>query len=64
MAKEAERLLTGAGWLPEPLRHAEIEMATDAQSGDAEALPDFLGEDEDEASAENEDDQSRMAEAE
>src|SRR5271166_113538 len=35
MAKEAERLLDGAGWLPEPLRLAGIE--TDAPTGEAEA---------------------------
>ena len=37
MAKEAERLLDGTGWLPEPLRLAGAEPA-----GEAEALPDFL----------------------
>ncbi len=51
MAKESERLLTGTGWLPEPLRLAEIEMAADAPTGEAEAPPDFLAEDEDEAAA-------------
>ena len=64
MAKEAERLLAGAGWVPEPLRLAEIEMAADAPSGDAEVLPDFLGEDEDEASAEIEYEQTPMVAAE
>jgi ParB family chromosome partitioning protein len=50
MAKEAERLLDGTGWLPEPLRTAE---ATGADAGDAnanagdEALPAFLTDDED-----------------
>jgi ParB family chromosome partitioning protein len=48
MAKEAERLLDGTGWLPEPLRLADVEAASDAQADDAEALPDFLaGEDDD-----------------
>jgi ParB family chromosome partitioning protein len=48
MAKEAERLLDGTGWLPEPLRLAEVEAASDAQTDDVEALPDFLaGEDDD-----------------
>jgi len=52
MAKEAERLLDGTGWLPEPLRLAEIEMAADAPTGEADALPDFLaGEEEEEATA-------------
>jgi ParB family chromosome partitioning protein len=37
MAKEADPLLDGTGWLPEPLRLAGTEPA-----GKAEALPDFL----------------------
>mgnify|MGYP001409372280 CR=1 FL=1 len=46
MAKEAERLLDGAGWLPEPLR-------LDDDSAAIEALPDFLagGDEEREADA-------------
>jgi ParB family transcriptional regulator, chromosome partitioning protein len=54
MASEAERLLDGAGWLPEPLRLAEIETAAEVQSDEAEtvALPDFLAGEEDEAAAE------------
>jgi ParB family chromosome partitioning protein len=50
MAKEAERLLEGTGWLPEPLRLADTEpstQATDEGETGAEALPAFLaGEDE------------------
>lgn len=51
MAKEAERLLADTGWLPEPLRLADIEVdpASDAESGgEAEGaeLPDFLSTDE------------------
>ncbi len=44
MAREAERLLAGTGWLPEPLRlpQAEAEPETDGQVAD---LPDFLAED-------------------
>ncbi|MDO7837327.1 ParB/RepB/Spo0J family partition protein [Sphingobium sp. HBC34] len=38
MAREAERLLEGTGWLPEPLRLPVIEP-TEAEVGD---LPDFL----------------------
>lgn len=50
MAREAERLLADSGWLPEPLRMADLEPAlpiTDAAPGgeDTEALPAFLGED-------------------
>ena len=42
MAREAERLLEGTGWLPEPLRLAETEGVTDVAGGEAEALPAFL----------------------
>ena len=48
MAKEAERLLDGTGWLPEPLRLVEVDA--DTTDGDAaeetEALPEFLADDE------------------
>jgi len=44
MAKEAERLLADTGWLPEPLRLADVELAPDA--AEPEALPAFLDEDE------------------
>ncbi len=53
MAKEAERLLAGTGWLPEPLRMADAGDVT--HEGDAtvdaegEALPDFLAGDDEEA---------------
>ena len=46
MAKEAERLLEGTGWLPEPLRTA-VTMAADGEAAkDGEALPAFLSDDE------------------
>jgi len=52
MAKEAERLLVDTGWLPEPLRtsgtEAEPAHTELAASGEGEALPAFLA-DEDEA---------------
>jgi ParB family chromosome partitioning protein len=57
MAREAERLLDGAGWLPEPLRVAQTGMEADApigEVGEAEALPDFLGEDDAQLEAEEE----------
>ena len=41
MAKEAERLLDGTGWLPEPLRGG-IEEPVSEESGPVEELPDFL----------------------
>jgi ParB family chromosome partitioning protein len=50
MAKEAERLLDGTGWLPEPLRLAGSEPAVVGEpTGEAEGLPDFLAGDEDDA---------------
>ena len=54
MAKEAERLLEGTGWLPEPLRLPE-ETSIDASAATAEieALPAFLS-DEDEKAADAE----------
>ncbi|MEA2947808.1 MAG: ParB family transcriptional regulator, chromosome partitioning protein, partial [Alphaproteobacteria bacterium] len=49
MAKEAERLLDGTGWLPEPLRtqDAAVTESTDGDpAGDDDTLPAFLSEDE------------------
>ncbi len=54
MAKEAERLLEGTGWLPEPLRtvQPDAEEAGDTASGEEESLPEFLaGEPEDDGEA-------------
>lgn len=46
MAKEAERLLDGSGWLPEPLRMDRVEADTDdAGDGGSDDLPAFLSED-------------------
>ena len=44
MAKEAERLLDGTGWLPEPLRtvDAAAAQAGDAASDEGNSLPAFL----------------------
>ncbi|OJU35765.1 MAG: DNA-binding protein [Alphaproteobacteria bacterium 65-37] len=42
MAKEAERLLDGAGWLPEPLRLTDSEYLSDTPAESAEELPAFL----------------------
>ena len=53
MAKEAERLLDGTGWLPEPLRGSGLDDAPNAPSEDSDALPEFLiGDDGDEAASE------------
>jgi ParB family chromosome partitioning protein len=49
MAKEAERLLEGTGWLPEPLRISGTEGADAANvdaAGTEKALPAFLTDDE------------------
>jgi ParB family chromosome partitioning protein len=42
MAKEAERLLDGSGWLPEPLRLPNIEGTLETASDEVAALPEFL----------------------
>jgi ParB family chromosome partitioning protein len=57
MAKEAERLLDGTGWLPEPLRTAETPASGDSDNdtaNDAEALPAFLADDEESTGSEEE----------
>ncbi|WP_164940505.1 ParB/RepB/Spo0J family partition protein [Bradyrhizobium zhanjiangense] len=51
MAKEAERLLDGSGWLPEPLRLVDPDAAPVAQEGEAGPLPEFLADDEDQENA-------------
>jgi ParB family transcriptional regulator, chromosome partitioning protein len=42
MAKEAERLLDGTGWLPEPLRLVESVDVPDTSTDKVEDLPAFL----------------------
>jgi ParB family chromosome partitioning protein len=64
MAKEAERLLDGSGWLPEPLRTQETEPAdaTDGDTGEEiEALPAFLADDEESTSDEESDEPAVVA---
>ena len=63
MAQEAERLLDGTGWLPEPLRPTGSRTKADEPVKDLEALPDFLAGEEDEA-ADREDPQQYAAAAE
>jgi ParB family transcriptional regulator, chromosome partitioning protein len=48
MAKEAERLLDGTGWLPEPLRLVQLDddVAPVGDAARAEELPAFLTDDE------------------
>src|SRR6266852_3439832 len=62
MAREAERLLDGAGWLPEPLRLTEVTVLTPEPGPDAEPLPEFLSDDEEKI--DNEDEQPRSIAAE
>jgi ParB family transcriptional regulator, chromosome partitioning protein len=64
MAREAERLLDGTGWLPEPLRPADAGAAMQEPDGEAEALPEFLAEGEDEAAADADDEQPHVIAAE
>ena len=47
MAREAERLLDGTGWLPEPLRLWVADASGSLAAGDPEALPAFLAGDAD-----------------
>jgi ParB family chromosome partitioning protein len=47
MAQEAERLLDGTGWLPEPLRLADGAPSPDSATGEVETLPAFLTDGED-----------------
>jgi ParB family chromosome partitioning protein len=47
MAREAERLLDGTGWLPEPLRLADGAPESDLPAGEVETLPAFLTDGED-----------------
>jgi ParB family transcriptional regulator, chromosome partitioning protein len=57
MAKEAERLLEGTGWLPDPLRTPdETETATEP-----EALPAFLSGDDEEGEQEDAEDPEALA---
>jgi ParB family chromosome partitioning protein len=52
MAREAERILAGTGWLPEPLRLLDVggKPPPDGDAGgedEAATLPDFLSADDD-----------------
>jgi ParB family chromosome partitioning protein len=63
MAREAERLLEGTGWLPEPLRLDELGTVGEP-AADPEALPEFLAAGEDEADAEADDERPHIIAAE
>jgi ParB family chromosome partitioning protein len=62
MAREAERLLEGTGWLP-PLRLDEVG-AVGEPAADPEALPEFLAAGEDEADTETDDERPHIIAAE
>ena len=64
MAREAERLLDGTGWLPEPLRLVEVDGTEPGSDGEAEPLPEFLATAEDEAAADSEEEQPHIIAAE
>lgn len=55
MAEEAERLLDGSGWLPEPLRLLDAVPAPAEQDGETGPLPEFLADDEDQESVSDDD---------
>lgn len=57
MAKEAERLLDGSGWLPEPLRLVDPDAAPMEQEGEAGQLPEFLGDEDGQEDAGDDDPQ-------
>jgi ParB family chromosome partitioning protein len=57
MAKEAERLLDGSGWLPEPLRLVDSSAPSVEQEGEAGPLPEFLTDEEDPENAGDDDPQ-------
>ncbi|WP_316228024.1 ParB/RepB/Spo0J family partition protein [Bradyrhizobium sp. SZCCHNR3015] len=63
MAKEAERLLDGSGWLPEPLRLIDPAASAAEPEGEAGPLPEFLTEDDDQESA-SDDERPQLAAAE
>jgi ParB family transcriptional regulator, chromosome partitioning protein len=64
MAKEAQRLLEGTGWLPEPLRVAAVASLSDCSDALSEPLPEFLSGDEEESTGGDEREQPRIAAAE
>ena len=64
MAKEAERLLDGSGWLPEPLRLDEVASESAEPQGEAGALPEFLSHDEEREPAADEEQPQQLDAAE
>jgi ParB family chromosome partitioning protein len=64
MAKEAERLLDGTGWLPEPLRLDETGPVSSEPNVASEPLPEFLAEDDDEVDEVSEEEEPHAVAAE
>jgi len=64
MAKEAQRLLDGSGWLPEPLRLDDVASDPAESQGEAGPLPEFLSENEEQETAPDEDRPQQLAAAE
>src|SRR6202000_2305421 len=62
MAREAERLLDGSGWLPEPLRLDDSVSEPAVSQGEAGPLPEFFSHDE-ECELEADDDQPQQLDA-
>lgn len=60
MAKEAERLLDGSGWLPEALRLVDVASEPTELEGEAGPLPEFLSDDEEREPAADEDDLQQL----
>ena len=64
MAREAERLLDGSGWLPEPLRLDDLDVGPQAEAEDVSIeLPAFLAED-DEVQPDDEEEREHLIAAE
>ena len=64
MAREAERLLDGSGWLPEPLRLDDLDVGPQAVTEDVSVeLPAFLAED-DEVQPDDEEERQHLIAAE
>jgi ParB family chromosome partitioning protein len=62
MAREAERLLDGSGWLPEPMRMEDLETeVADATDSVSDELPAFLTADDDPQSEEEDEQQHLIA---
>jgi ParB family chromosome partitioning protein len=65
MAKEAERLLEGTGWLPEPLRVPDVDSGTELTAEaepEGDALPAFLADANESSDADEEEPQTIAAE--